>query len=413
MNGKKVFIGLVDIASFIDDWAEGFKQNNIETLKGTILYQAPIQNSRLDFIIQKAQDKVEYFKPGRISIKLKPWWNKKVKDYYFQKAVKECDIFLFIWSSFENDFSDYKYLKEHGKKIITIFVGSDIRWPYAMKQDFKDNNLPVVEDYYYDHADYSIKDLERCLRYLRIAEKYSDIILAHPNYMQLALRKYYNLNIPIITNQIEHKPEQRKVPLIVHAPTSKIKGTKFIEDVINRLSKEGVSFQYKRIQNIPREEALKVYLNADIILDQLLLPGGGKLAHECLAMGKIVCTLMGYDSYDQKKTDDCPMVDVTPETLYDVLKSLILDHNTRIELAKKGRPFVEKYHNPKIITKNVMDLLAASTESTDFEPTSFRNTFIPESKEAEKIYNKWNDFVKDCDWYKKEIEPGNRAGLNF
>ena len=60
---KKVFIGLSDIASFIDDWSEGFKQNGVKTLKGSISYQVAVQSSHLDFIIQKTKDKIGYFKP--------------------------------------------------------------------------------------------------------------------------------------------------------------------------------------------------------------------------------------------------------------------------------------------------------------------------------------------------------------
>jgi len=411
---NKIFIGLVDIASFIADWNEGFKKNNIDTLTGSIAYQPSVQNSKVHFVIQKTQDKIRYFKPGRISVRLKPWWNKTVKNYYFNKAVRECDVFLFIWSSFKDDFSDYKYLKEKGKKIITLFVGSDVRWPYSMKQDFQLHNISVVEDYHYDHTDYSIIDLERCLRCLRMAEKYSDLILGQPNYMQLALKPYNNINIPIILDSFKNKQTQRKIPLLVHAPTSTIKGTKFIEEAVARLSREGMLFEYKRIQNMPRAEALEVYSNADIVLDQLLLPGGGKLAYECLAMGKIVLTAMDYTNYDQKKPSDCPLVDVNPDTLYDVLKKIILDYDGRVELATKGRPYILEHHNPKTIVKKVIDLLNSSNQQTfDFKPTFFRDKFIPESEDAINMYNKWTDVVKDCDWYKEEIITGNRAGLKF
>jgi hypothetical protein len=49
----------------------------------------------------------------------------------------------------------------------------------------------------------------------------------------------------------------------------------------------------------------------------------------------------------------------------------------------------------------------------DFYPTFFRDNFIPESEEAAAVYNKWNNYVKDCDWYKKHVKTGERAGLSF
>ncbi len=170
---KKVFIGLSDIASFIDDWDFGFKANHFKSLKGSIHYQPSVQNSKLDFVIKKQQDRVGYFKPRRISSKLKPWWDARVSDYYLHKAINECDIFIFFWESFNADFSDYKLLKQKGKKIITVFVGDDVRWESAMKQEFLKYDLPIIE---YENYNRSIKGLGNKLRFLRTAEKYSDII---------------------------------------------------------------------------------------------------------------------------------------------------------------------------------------------------------------------------------------------
>lgn len=52
-------------------------------------------------------------------------------------------------------------------------------------------------------------------------------------------------------------------------------------------------------------------------------------------------------------------------------------------------------------------------EYSDLKYSFFRNEFIPESAEALSVYNKWTETVKDCNWYKKTIKPGKRAGLIF
>ena len=406
---KKAFIGLSDIASVIDNWGAGFEENNIKTLKGSMYYQHPIQNSKLHFVIEKYQ--IGYFRPGRISVRLKPWLDNLVIDYYFRKAIRECDIFVFFWSSFNSDFSDYKILKEKGKKIITVFVGDDIRWEPAMKQEFENNNLTPFQ---YAGYDYSVNSLGKKLTFLRVAEKYSDLIFSQPNMSQLSLKPYHNLFIPMSLHDIKEKSQQRKHPVIVHAPTSIGKGTHYIEPIIERLKNEGLVFEYKRIQNVPRKEAMSIYANSDIIIDQLLLPGGGGLAHEGLAMGKVVLTLMAYSKYDQKKPNHCPLVDVSKETLYEVLKDLITNQIKRSEIAVKGRSYIEKYHMPKILIENILNHLNGSKlMDPDFYPTFFREDFIPESKEALLEYNKWNQYVADCDWYKKNIVPGEREGLLF
>ena len=409
--GKKVFIGLSDIASFISDWDNGFNMLHIKTLKGSMDYQASTQNSELDFVVKKYQDKMGYFKPRRVSVRLKPWWDKKVRTYFFEKALKNCNIFIIFWESFYPNHEDYELLKRKGKKIVTIFVGDDIRWEPAMKQEFEAYKLPVIE---YENYDYSTNALNLKLEYLRIAEKYSDVILCQPNAMQLSIRPYYNLNIPIIAKDYIERSEQRIKPIIVHAPTSVGKGTKYIEPIIERLKLEGFDFEYKRIQNVPRPEAINIYQDADIIIDQLLTPGGGKLAHECLAMGKVVLTLMGYDNYDQLKPAECPLIDVNQDTLYEVLKPLILDWNKRTEIASKARSYIEKYHNPKIIIEDITNHLnGVKILKPDFTPVFFREEFVPESADALKVYNKWNQYIAECDWYKKTVKSGERNGLVF
>jgi len=407
-----VFIGLSDVASFIDDWKFGFEANGCKVVTGSKYLQSTFQTSKIDFNVQAAKDKVSYFKPGRLSVIIKPWWDKMVENYYFRKSLKECDIFFFMWHSFKSDFSDYKLLKEQSKKIITVLVGDDVRWFYAMKQEYSETGIKPME---FEDYDYSLTGLEEKLLFLRTAEKYSDVIYTQPCALQLALRPYHNLFIPIIAEKFNHKPEQQLIPLIIHAPTSFSKGTKYIDPVIEQLKREGVKFNYKCLQNVPRAEALKEYEKADIIIDQMLLPGGGKLSYEGLAMGKVVVTLMAYEKYNQEKPRDCPIVDADSSTLYEVLKDLIHDLPKRKKIALQGRPFIEKYHNPKEICKKILDTVNIPIEKQhpDFIPAFFRNSFIPESKESITVYNKWTHYVRDCNWYKQIITAGERAGLIF
>ena len=100
-------------------------------------------------------------------------------------------------------------MKKKGKRIITLFVGDDVRWEPAMKQEYKSCGMPIYE---YENYDYSINSLNKRLLFLRTAEKYSDIILSQPNNSQLSLRPYHNLNIPIIAKKYILKSEQRKIP---------------------------------------------------------------------------------------------------------------------------------------------------------------------------------------------------------
>lgn len=160
-------------------------------------------------------------------------------------------------------------------------------------------------------------------------------------------------------------------------------------------------------------EAIKQYTNADILIDQLLCPGSGKLATEALASGTIVMSHMGYDLYPQNNPSDCPIIDVNTNNLYEKLKQLILNYDFRKKHAQQGRSYVEKHLDVKFFCQKVLDLLNGVDMKYDYYPTFFRDGFIPESAESIPVYNKWTAFVKDCNWYKEHVVSGNRDGLIF
>ena len=404
---KKVFIGLQDIASFIGDWRFGAEKSGSKVMSAVTAVNNVVTNSEIEYNFSKMKRyKFRGIRPIKLQQKLQTYFSPKER--VFRKSLRQCDVFIFIWSSFKADFSDYKILKRKGKKIITMFVGSDVRWVDGLNQELSGSGceLEIKE---------TKKELESKLLALRMAEKYSDIILGQPNFMQLALKPYNNFFIPINLEEFKHNPIQRKVPVIIHAPTNpEIKGSKYIEEVIKRLKEDSVEFEYKRLEKVPREEALSIYLESDIVVDQLLLPGGGKLTHECLAMGKVVLAYMNYEGYEQKKPKDCPVIDVNTKNLYDLLKTTIMDYDSRVVVAKKGREYIDKYHNPKLIFQHTIALLEnnSNQEKLEFTPNFFREQFIPESENL-VVYNKWNEYVKDCDWYKKNIPSGEREGLIF
>ncbi|MCP4154101.1 MAG: glycosyltransferase [bacterium] len=333
------------------------------------------------------------------------------QDYIWKKALKECDTFMLLRFGFEEDYSDYRELKKRGKKIITNFVGDDIRWKPAMEQEFARYSLQPIE-----YRDYTPRvKLARQIHYLRTAEKHADMIISLPNQSQLALRPYYNFYYPIDLNRIDENTRQRKeIPIVVHAPTSReFKGTRYILDVFKQLAQDGVKFQPEFIENMDRYKALERYRNADILVGQVLCPGGGTQAYELLAGGKVVLTRMGFDSYPQIVGKNCPIVDVGSENLYEKLKAIILDYPRRQELAALGRAYVKQNHDVKKLCKNIVECLENKSEKEDFFPDFFRETFIPESPGLTWLYNKYTGYVKHCDWYREMIPPGRRDGLTF
>ncbi|WP_299456770.1 glycosyltransferase [uncultured Microscilla sp.] len=418
---KKVFLGLTNIASQIQDWQQGFEANGFDTFTAIHEVHASfVTKENIQYDISSLKNNYEKWydkvRPYKLRFLLQYLAGEKYKldpvKYVYKKAIEECDTFVFIWSSFYPDFQDYRLLKQMGKKIITIFVGSDVRWYQSMKQDFAHYNVPPIE--YAKTITFDENYLNQRLLYMRTAEKYADIIVSNPTQSQLALRPYHKGFVMMNPEIFPHKPTQRhEKPLLMHAPSnSDQKGTKYILETIDKLRDEGFDFDFKLIQNLPYMEAIKEYARADIFIGQLLIPQAGKQDREALACGKVVLTSINYDYANEE--EDCPFIDINPQNIYQELKSVLNDYPRRCKLAAQGRKYIEKHHTPANIVKDIVKMLEVNEEERSyiFKPTFFRNDFSPE-REYLDLYNQWTRYVKDCNWYKKHVPSGEHNRLIF
>ena len=82
-----VLIGLTDIASFIDDWSDGFNRKGLKTFKVTLEQQSLFQTSTIDYVIEANQNALPKFRPYKLSNKLKPIWDKWVHNYCFRIVI--------------------------------------------------------------------------------------------------------------------------------------------------------------------------------------------------------------------------------------------------------------------------------------------------------------------------------------
>lgn len=148
--------------------------------------------------------------------------------------------------------------------------------------------------------------------------------------------------------------EVKKGPVkIVHAPSKrKIKGTEYVMKTIERLKKAGCEIDFMLVENVPNCDAINIYKTADIVVDDILQGPYGIFAIECMALGKpVIDYVKDYSNYN-----DLPIVSADPGNLYEKLLMLIEDPGLRVELGKKGRKYVEKNHDSKIIARDLIDI---------------------------------------------------------
>ena len=83
---------------------------------------------------------------------------------------------------------------------------------------------------------------------------------------------------------------------ILHAPSDPAKkGTRFVRDAVERLGRH-FPIRFLQVSGLPHAEAMKLYPQADLVIDQVLGGWYGGFAVELMAMGKpVACYIRDED----------------------------------------------------------------------------------------------------------------------
>jgi len=128
-----------------------------------------------------------------------------------------------------------------------------------------------------------------------------------------------------------------------------IKGTEFLISAVEALSAEGHDITLDIIEGVDMEASRKRLANADIVFDQLHM-GYAMTAIEGMALGKPVLSGIGDDDLyapfvSRSYLSECPIIRVTPETLTQELRKLIVDAKLRDDLGRRGADYVAHRHS--------------------------------------------------------------------
>ena len=151
-------------------------------------------------------------------------------------------------------------------------------------------------------------------------------------------------------------PSGRRRPVVVHAPSSRRrKGT----DHVLRAC-EGLDVELRIVEGVHHDEALALYRDADIVVDQLNAGWYGLFAIECMALGKPVLTFLHDEAV--RRTEDAygvqvPIVNTTHDTLHERLAELVaMAPSERDEIGRASRAYVERVHDLEHVTDRLVEL---------------------------------------------------------
>ncbi len=267
--------------------------------------------------------------------------------FFFCKAIFKYNIFHFHFGhSLLPRNLDLPILKALGKKVFMEYHGSDIRRKSLCSHS--------------DLFDYCVDDTISFERQRRISKNVRAIIV-HDNELKGNLFDFgipvhiVPLRLDVEKFSFEYCKNEKGPIVIVHSPSKqKVKGTEFIISAIDNL-KSIYNIEFILLHDLPNSIIKETFKRADIVIDQLLIGEYGMVSIEAMAMAKPVICHLKEDFFDDK----CPRPPIFNASVFDIksrIEELILNYNLRIELGRKGRLFVEQYHNSNIVAGNVKDI---------------------------------------------------------
>jgi len=128
-----------------------------------------------------------------------------------------------------------------------------------------------------------------------------------------------------------------------------IKGTQAVFAAIERLKLEGHPVRLVFCTDVPSIDMRFVHAQVDIVVDQLNYGRYGATAREGMMLGKPVITYMNIREYlpgdELQSLKECPLVSATEESIYAVLKDLVLNPDKRRAIGEASRRFAMKWHS--------------------------------------------------------------------
>jgi len=164
-----------------------------------------------------------------------------------------------------------------------------------------------------------------------------------------------DIEIPERIERFKRKPGE---VLVFHAvgnlkdrqsQTRNIKGTPAVLAAMDRLKKEGHKVKLIFKTGVPSKDMRYYQIQADIIVDQINYGRYGATARETMALGvPTICRVVREQPNGVKPSlalNECPLVDASEETIYEVLKDLVINPEKRKKIGEDGRAFAMKWHS--------------------------------------------------------------------
>ena len=325
---KRVYIGPANIANFSDHIEKSLTSNGVKADFITWSYMVhPFDYGEMKVfrVVNKPPFKI-FGKNIFFSVN-----QYLLKPLYFLYALIKYDIFLFIKpTTFFRNHSDLKILKFFNKKVGVFFCGcADRDINFDSDPEYICNTCTDIakqNKFFCNKVDQKVTEVN-------FFERYADYIFGPPDTVSYVIdkNKVHKYVIPGMAIKIKAEDKNFNGRLrISHLPSNPLlKGTHIIEPVLIKLAKEeDIDIVIKK-EMWARERITDELKNSHIVIDSLAGYIFGTLSLEAIQYGCVV--LNAYPDWIASNYDIPPVVKVTGDTLYSILKEL----NSNRELLKQ------------------------------------------------------------------------------
>lgn len=282
-------------------------------------------------------------------------WEYDVIHFYFGRTFFSFGVKVGLFNHL-----DLCLLKLFGKKVFMTYQGCDVR----QRTKSMSETVSACKSDECSHGWCSARTDAIRRRNISKVCRYADkVFCVNPDLIPFVPNSEFLPYAPLFLEDIEaFKPGGKRSSgrlRILHAPTDRaIKGTKYIEPVIDSL-KKCHDIELVLLENISQAKLFAEYRKGDILIDQVLVGWYGAAAVEAMAFGLPVIAYINpaFLKYiPPAMADELPIVSASPTTLEDETEKIISSSELRSDLSRRGIQFVKKWHNPEKIAQTMLQL---------------------------------------------------------
>lgn len=329
----------------------------------------PFYSAQIDALKSKGIKRVRTFeapngtRAGHFSRGFRNFITRQNGVFFIFLVFFKYDVVFFNWiKSFMAFNLDYALVRLAGRKLVVRHCGSDVRY-YPLQHSV--HSSFGVNQWQYGKSN-GIDLWSKFFTQLW-AERTSTVVSTrdHATFQTRSLVKRPYVQVPLARTS----GFQRKVPLIIHAPSKPaIKGTDIVKQAIEILRGKGLVFEFRVLSGVPHRQVLAALSETMIVVDQ---PGAvpARLAVEGMTAG---CAVFGGDVPEIHMLGEIPMVRFKDDadSLADAIRALLLNRQACEDLGNRAREYALDHFSRPAFRAYFEKVLNGQAET--FEPMSGR-----------------------------------------